>query len=435
MIPIAVQNLLVTVENASDAFMLGYISDTYLSAANLAGQVTQVYNTFLIAMCVGTTVLAAQYWGAKDIASIEEVLNITLRISINVGFLLFLVCMICPDHIMRFFTNETTLIGPGCTYLRYVATSYLFMGFSQVYMAIMKNSGKVKKSALIGSIAAGLNVALNFLLIFGLFGLPRLGIGGAALATTISHGVEFLLTVISSRQKNAVQFHLHDFFRSHARLRKKYIKYTMPNLIQSMSWRLATTVTIAIIGHLGRNIVAANSVAVIVFDAVCAICMALASGSGIIIGQMLGKAELDQARETGDQLLMIALFIGIGIATVMIVSIPGVQYLASSLSEQAIYYLKWILIILAIKMIGKAINNTLSNGIFVAGGDMHFLMKLDIINMWCVIVPIGLLAAFVFHLPALIVFALTNMDEYTKMYVEMKHYKKYKWVKNLTEEK
>ena len=433
-LPIALQNVLVTIVNASDAVMLGALNAESLSAANLAGQLMQVYNFFLVSLCVGTTVLAAQYWGKKDIESIKKVLHITLQISITVGVVFFAVCLTIPSIVMSFFTADATLIDLGSTYLRYVSGAYLFMSFSQVYMIIMKNTDRVKRSALYGAIAVALNLIFNTLLIYGLFGLPAMGVAGAALATMLARLVEFILTAFESRKQSSAGFSIKLLFTHHSELRKDYIKYTLPNVIQTMSWRIATTINIAILGHMSNDIVAANAVAIIVFDIMSAVAMAYASGCGITIGHALGNNELDEAKSYGDELLRWSRYIGLFLGGITAAISPLVIWLSKSLSDESKSYLQIMLIILAVKMIGKLNNCTLSNGIFVAGGDVRFHMKVDIINMWCVIVPLSLLAAYVFKLPVILVYLIINIDEYTKIYFEMSRYHKYIWVKNLTKE-
>lgn len=433
-IPMAIQNLLVTIVNASDAIMLGTLDVHSLSAANLAGQLMQIYNFFLVSLCVGTTILAAQYWGSKDTASVKKILHITLQISLSGGLLFFLICIFAPSLVMSFFTSDQTLIALGCDYLRYVSGAYLFMGFSQVYMIIMKNTGRVNQSALFGAITVGINIVLNTLLIFGLLGFPKMGIAGAALATTIARFIEFVLTVIASKEQARVGFSIKELFTKHSSLEKQYIDYTLPTIAQTMSWRIATTVNVAILGHMGNSVVAANAIAIIVSDIMSSIAMAYASGCGILIGPVLGNGDLDDAKGYGDVMLKHSRVLGVCLGLVTCIITPFVLFVTKSLSADSKDYLKIMLLIVAIKMVGKLNNASLSKGIFVAGGDIKYHMKVDIINMWCVIVPLSLIAAYVFKLPVFIIYLIMNMDEYTKIYFENSRYYKYIWVKNLTHE-
>ena len=140
--PIAIQNLMTALVSASDAFMLGFVSQTSLSAVSLATQIQFVHNLFMLALTIGATTLAAQYWGKGDTDSVEEILAIVLKISMAVSVVFFIAAMFFSGFLMRIFTNDIRLIQAGIPYLRIVSVSYLFMGFSQIYLCIMKNSQK-----------------------------------------------------------------------------------------------------------------------------------------------------------------------------------------------------------------------------------------------------------------------------------------------------
>lgn len=252
-LPIAVQNLMTALVGASDALMLGFLDQTALSAVSLATQVQFVLNLFFSALTIGMTVLAAQYWGKQDKESVEEVLCIALKISFLISLLFFTTALFFPRILMKIFTNEKLLIEAGIPYLQIVSWSYLFMGFSQMYLCIMKNSGRTTKSTIYGSSALVLNILLNAILIFGLFGLPQMGIAGAALATTISRAVELLFTVFENTKAGVVRVKLKYFRSDFARLKRDYYRYTMPVLANELVWGCGFTMFSAIMGHLGSD--------------------------------------------------------------------------------------------------------------------------------------------------------------------------------------
>ena len=179
-LPITFQQLMLAVVSASDALMVGAIGQDLLSAVSLASQVTFVYNLFLAALTIGTSMFAAQYWGKRDYASVEKILGIVLRTSLAVSLLFFVGATFLPGLLMRIFTTDPVLIRHGVRYLRIVGITYLLCGVSQIYLCIMKNSGLATRSMVIGSAAAALNLVLNAVLIYGLFGAPRMEAAGAA---------------------------------------------------------------------------------------------------------------------------------------------------------------------------------------------------------------------------------------------------------------
>ena len=191
-LPIAFQNLMSALVSASDAMMLGMVNQDSLSAVSLAAQVQFVLSLFWAALTIGTTILAAQYWGKNDRLSVEKILAIVLKYSFVISFLFFAAAALCPQALMRIFTNDVTLIALGAVYLRIVSWSYLLAGISQIYLCIMRNSGRTLKSTVFGSVSMVLNILLNGILIFGLFGFPKLGISGAAIATVIARAAELV---------------------------------------------------------------------------------------------------------------------------------------------------------------------------------------------------------------------------------------------------
>lgn len=430
--PIAVQNLMTALVSASDALMLGFLDQTALSAVSLATQVQFVLNLFFSALTIGTTVLAAQYWGKQDRESVEEVLCIALKISFLISVIFFMTAFFFPRVLMQIFTNEMPLIEAGFPYLRIVSWSYLFMGFSQIYLCIMKNSGRTTKSTVYGSFALVLNILLNAILIFGLLGFPQMGIAGAALATTISRAVELFLTIFENVKTDVVRIRLKYFCSNSVRLKRDYYRYTMPVLANELVWGCGFTMFSVIMGHLGSDAVAANSVANIVKNIIACVCLGIGTGSGILVGNELGSGNLETARKYGKLLCKISLITGAVSGIFILLLSPLVLMLTTSLTEQAHAYLQIMLYICSYYMIGKSINSTVIAGIFCAGGDTTFGFICDAVTMWIIIIPLGAFAAFILHLPILAVYFFLNLDELIKLPAVYRHYKQYKWVKNLT---
>lgn len=431
-VPIAMQNLMSAIVSASDALMLGMQGQTALSAVSLATQVQFVLNLFFAALTIGATVLAAQYWGKEDIKSVEQVLAISLRGSFLISALFFLAAAFFPEFLMRIFTNEAELIAPGTSYLQIVSGSYLCLGVSQVTLCIMKNSGRTLRSTIYGSSAVVINLILNAVFIFGLCGFPVMGIQGAALATLLARIVELILVLFENRRKEVVRIRLQYLKNPSPVLKKDYTYYTSPILANELVWGCGFTMFSVIMGHLGSDAVAANSIANIVKNMVACFCLGIGAGSGIIVGNELGGGNLEKAKEYGRKLCRIALVAGALSGMVLLAFSPLIFLFASNLSMQAKEYLKAMLYICSYYLIGKSINSTVVAGIFCAGGDTKFGLCCDVVTMWMIIIPVGAIAAFVLELPVLWVYFWLNLDEFLKLPAVYLHYKKYKWVKNLT---
>lgn len=432
-LPIAVQNLMSALVSASDALMLGWLDQESLSAVSLATQVQFVQNLFLSAITIGLTLLAAQYWGKKDQEAVENVLAIALRYSIGISVLFGIAAFCFPELLMKIFTNENQLIHLGAGYLRIVSASYIFTGISQLYLCVMKNSGRVTRSTIYGTVAIVLNLFLNALLIFGLAGFERHGIKGAAIATTIARAMELGLVLWENRNREVVRIRLKYLRRPADYLCKDFWKYTAPVFANEIVWGCGFTMFSVIMGHLGSDAVAANSIANIVKNIIACVSFGISAGSGIIIGNELGKGKLELARKYGDKLCHISIVIGIISGALILLSSPLVLTVAGTLSVQAKEYLKEMMYICSYYMIGKSASSVTIGGIFCAGGDTRFGLICDAINMWLVIVPMGILSAFVFKWPVMVVYFLLNLDEITKLPAIYIHYKKYNWVKNITQ--
>ena len=293
-LPLALQYLMSAIVSASDAVMLGFLNQDSLSAVSLATQVQFVLNLFYVALTIGTTILAAQYWGKGNIPSVEKTLGIATRFSMLISFLFFASALGCPSLLMRIFTNEATLIQLGIPYLRIVSFSYLLMGFTQIYLCIMKNSGRSLRSTIYSSAAMVLNIILNAVLIFGLAGFPALGIEGAAYATLIARVAETALVLMENGRKVPVKVHLSYIIKAEKTLQKDFIRYTLPMLLNELAWGCGFTMFSVIMGHLGNDAVAANSVANIVKNIIACVCLGIGTGSGIMVGNELGSGNMER---------------------------------------------------------------------------------------------------------------------------------------------
>ena len=430
-LPITFQQLMLAVVSASDALMAGVIGQDLLSAVSLASQVTFVYNLFLAALTIGTSMFAAQYWGKGDKNAIERILGIVLRTSMLVSAVFFAGTMFTPELLMRIFTEDPVLTVYGTDYLRIVSVTYLMCGISQIYLCIMKNSGLAAKSMVISSTAAGLNIILNAVLIYGLFGAPRMEAAGAAAATALSRVAELAWVLLELRKKGRIKIRLRYILHPDQPMRKEFWHYTFPVLGNELVWGGGFTMYSVIMGHLGTDAVAANSIANIVKNLIASLAMGIGNGGAIIVGNELGAGKLEKAKLYGGKLCRIAVISGICSGIFLLAVSPAVL-LVSDLSPTAEEYLKWMLVMCSYYMIGKYVNGTTISGIFCAGGDSRFGFLCDTVTLWCFTVPAGFITAFVLKMPVLLVYFIINLDEIVKLPAVYRRYKKYRWLKDLT---
>lgn len=430
-LPIAFQQFMLAAVNASDALMLGLLDQDSLSAVSLAGQVQFVFNLFLAAMTIGASMLAAQYWGKGDRDAVERILALVLKITTPVSLAVFLAAQLCPGLLMRIFTRDEVLIAGGVRYLQVVGMSYLMTGISQIFLCILKNSGQAMKSTVISSFSVVLNIFLNAVFIFGFWIFPEMGIAGAALATVIAKAAELLWLFVESCREGRIHLRMRYVIHTDPLLRKDFWKYTTPVLANEMVWGCGFTMYSVIMGHLGSDAVAANSIANIVKNLIACFCSGIGNGGGILVGNELGQGNLEKARSYGGRLCRISIVSGI-ISGLVLLALSPLILSVSNLSDVSAGYLRGMLLICSYYMIGRAVNATTIAGIFCAGGDSRFGLLCDTIVMWVIAVPLGLISAFVLNLPVLAVYFVISLDEMVKLPAVYRHYKKYAWVKDLT---
>lgn len=276
-----------------------------------------------------------------------------------------------------------------------------------------------------------MNIALNSVLIFGLLGFPKLEIAGAAVATVIARAIEVLWCIFETAKQDSIKLKFRNILHDDKALRHDFWKYTTPVLGNEIVWGVGFTMYSVIMGHLETDAVAANSVANVVKNLVACFGFGLGSGGGIIVGNELGAGRLEKAKEYGRRLCRLSIVCGTVSGLILLALSPLILAL-TDLSDTADTYLKQMLVMCSYYMIGKAVNGTTIAGIFCAGGDSKFGFLCDTVTMWCVTVPLGLIAAFVLKLPVLAVYFIVNLDEIVKLPAVYRHYIKYKWVKDLT---
>ena len=428
-LPIALQQFMTALVGACDAIMLGKLSQDAMSAVSLATQVTFVFNLFMFAFMAGENMFVAQYYGKGDYTGISQVFSLVTKICGCIAVVFLAGTLFFPEQLMRILTNEETLIVLGSEYLRVIGISYVFSGIAQTFLAIMKNCGAVNMSTLINGVMVVLNIVLNAVFIFGLSGFPKMGIKGAALATVLATVVQFLWSVgyVLCRIR-AVKFSLRSCEK---KLFGRFWQKAVPLLINNLAWGIGFSMYSVIMGHLGTDAVAANGIANISKNLVVCFCLGLGNAGSIIVGNRLGADRLQEAKEAGGTLTRTAIIAGIVSGLVLIALSPFITKMVD-LTPTARGYLQKMLLICSYYIAGKSVNCMTIGGIFAAGGDSKFGMLCDSVTLWCITVPLGCICAFILKLPVMVVYFVLNLDEIIKLPVVYRHYKKYKWIKNLT---
>lgn len=430
-LPLAFQALMLALVAASDAVMLGRVEQNSMAAVSLATQIQFIQNMMLCAVTGSIAILGAQYWGKGDKQAIHKIFGMSLRIASVISLFVCVLCVGFSNQLMLIFASDSELIRIGAGYLRIAGWSYLLTGFSQCFLGMMRVTDHADRCAFISSGAVIINIILNAVFIFGFLGLPAMGANGAALATLLARIIELVWAVISSYQKDFIHPSLGDLLTRDRLLAKDYIKCGMPLAGAAMFWGVGFTSYTAIMGHLGTDAAAANSVAAVVRDLMCCLCDGISAAGGIIVGNELGSGDLAKGKIYGGRIAKLSVYVGFFSTAVILLVTPLVTSFMI-LTPLAKRYLIGMMVIMSFYMIGRAINTVIINGVFASGGDTLFDVYSLAVSMWCIAVPLALLGAFVFKWPVLAVYACTCVDEVGKLPWVFFHYKRYKWVKDLT---
>ncbi len=430
--PIILQNLLSAAVTSADVVMLNFVGQEHISAVSLAAQYATVLFMILYGLGTGVTMLSAQYFGKGDLRAVDAVEGIALRFSVAVTALFAAAALLVPEAMMRVFTPDPQLIEIGAGYLRNVAAAYLCWGLTEIYLATLRSVGRVGISTALNTVAFTLNILLNAVFIFGLFGAPKLGAAGVALATSISRVVELILTLVVSGRSRDVRLKLSYMFIRSKALFRDFLRMAMPATLNDVSWGLAFSMYSVIIGQfLGTDMVAANSFTSLVRTFGTVLCFSVASGGGILLGQLLGDGRMEEAEKGASALMKLTVLSGVVGGLIVLAAMPFALRFAN-LTDQGKHYLRVMLLINTYYVMGQAVNTTLIAGVFRAGGDSRFGMICDSIDMWCYAVPLGFLAAAVLKLPPLWVYFLLCTDEFVKWPWVIGHYRSRKWLRNIT---
>ncbi len=430
-IPIVVQNLFNAAISSADVVMLNSVGQSHISAVSLAVQYSNLLHMLHFGLGSGLSMLCAQYWGKGDLKAIEKIQGIALRFVASASFVMAVLALCIPDLMMTVYTDDPELITIGASYIRIMSVGYLCWGFSEIYLAVLRSVEKVKISTMLNISALSLNIFLNAIFIYGWFGMPKMGAAGVALATTISRAVQLIACFAVSGMQEDVKFKPVAILWKPGVLMKDFLKLSVPALANDMVWGLAFSTYSIIMGHMGSDVVAANSIVEVVRSLGTTFCYALSSASAIYLGKWIGANQLERAREDSRRVLKLTVTAGVIGGLVVLGLSPFVLWFAD-LSDTAMGYLKIMLFINSYYIMGISVNSVLTCGVFRAGGDSRFGLVCDGINMWCYAVPLGFLNAFVFKLPPMVVYFFLFTDEFTKMPFALRHYRKGKWLKNIT---
>lgn len=431
MIPLVLQNVFSAAVHSADTVMIGLIGQDALSAVSLANQVQLVINPFFLGLTTGVSILTAQYWGSGDKTMIEKILGLGLKLGLIVSAFFAVATIVFPRPIMMLFTTEEPIIEQGTQYLQIVGVSYILNAVAQIYESSLKATKQVKKSMMIVTSALVLNVIFNALFIFGWFGLPKMGVAGVALGTVLARIFEMGWCFYESSYGKKVRIRVTYILENNKALFRDFCKYSLPLTFNGFVFGSSSACYSIMMGRMGGDVVAANSVAAIARNLAITGSSGLATAAGIYLGALLGANKLEQAKQDSIKIFRVALCVCVAGSGIILLARPFMVNILE-LTPTASSYLGTMMLWNAWHIIPNGINLLLFNGINCSGGDTKFGLICDICILWGIMVPVGFILAFWIKVPPLVVYAFLRQDELLKIPVMFKRYRSYKWVKNIT---
>lgn len=432
-VPIGLQSLLTALIGATDALMLGRLSQDAVSAVSLANQIAFIMSLFTGAAIGGGGVLIAQYYGRHDRRMVTNLLCMLLRIALFISFLFFALAMLVPGQLMRLYTRDAHLIEIGASYLRIVSLSYLFSGMTQCHLLVMKTEGNAARCVMISAASLTVDVAADYFLIYGAADVPGLGADGAAWSTVAVEALALLWCAADARRGGHVRPDRAGLRWHDAGISADWLRLSLPMLGSSLAWGLGFTLHSLIMGHLGSDATAAAAITSVVQELVTCVCKGFSAGAGIMLGRLLGQSLFDRARAAGRRFCRISFWVG-GIHAVLLILLGALCTGFFVLTDTACAYLSGMLVFGAFYVFAFSINTIVVCGIFPAGGDASYDAVSVLLASWCFALPLALLGAFVFHWPVLAVYMLMCSDEIVKLPWVYPRYRRYLWLNNLTRE-
>ena len=432
--PVALQGMLNTVVNLADTLMIGSLGATAIAAVGLANKVFFVFSLLVFGIVSGAGILAAQFWGSGDVKNIRKVLGLSILLALA-GALFFVVPAIaCPKAVMRIFTTSEGSIELGARYLRLAALTYPFIALTNVYVAMLRAVNKVVFPVISSCIAILTNICLNYVLIFGNFGAPCLGVAGAAVATLIARVIELcLVTGYVYRKRLPLACDLPDLFGWKGEFIRKFAETSAPVIANEFMWGLGTTMYSLAYGRMGDNAVAAITIATTIQDIVVVLFQGLSAATAVILGNELGAGKLKRAEKYATNFFILQFLVMAGAALVVIgirTPLIGLYHLDGAVARDV----SLCILVFAAYMPPKMFNYVNVVGVLRSGGDTKMCLFLDTSGVWLIGVPLAFLGALVWQLPIYLVYALVLSEEIYKMILGYIRYRQKKWLRNLAAE-
>jgi putative MATE family efflux protein len=430
-IPVAFQQFITASLNMVDVIMVGQLGEAAIAALGLANQVFFLLVLFLFGVTSGMAIFTAQFWGKGDEENIRKVLGICLTVAISVGFLFTLAATLIPEKVLGFYTEDPEVVALGKSYLRIVGFSYVFMAVTTSYFAVLRSITLVKMTVVVSVIAIVLKTSLGYLLIFGIGGLPALGVRGAAIGTTFGWIFEAILIIaLVYALKTPLAANPLTYFRFGRTFLGKVLKTAMPAAANEVFWSVGITIYNAVYAHIGTDAIASVQISATIEEIAFVFFIGLGNACAIMVGNKIGEREKEIAFEYGRRFTILTVLVAL-LAGVIILFLRGPVVGLYEISPLAAGNARRLMMIFALSAWLRSINFILFVGALRAGGDTRFAMFMELFSIWVIGVPAALIGGFVLQLPVHGVYMMVLIEELVKVFIISRRYLSRKWIHDL----
>ena len=429
--PVAMQSVIMVGVNLIDTIMLGKLGETALSASSLANQFIVLFIFMCMGISMGASVLTGRFWGARDMVSLKKVVTIAYRIGLGIALFFTVINFAFARQIMGFYSDEAPVVQAGTIYLRWSTATFLLMSMNTVSTNVIRSVGVNHISFIASLCSFFVNISANYVLIFGKFGFPEMGVAGAALGTVIARIVEAaIMCIYVFRVDQKLRYRIKDLFGKCADMLQEFLRISIPVMLSDSLLGIGESVLAVIMGHIGSQFVAANAITGVVQRLSTIFISGMAHAGCIITTQTLGTKDVEAAKRQGTTMLLIGTIVGIlaaGFITMLktpVINSYNITDDTKQIAHQLMNAISFIVVF-------RSANTILAKGVLRGGGDTKFLVYADTSLMWLIAIPLGAAAGLWLKLPSFWIYTCLYSDQILKAVWCLYRLRSGKWIKKI----
>ena len=432
LLTVSLQNVVAYSVNMADNLMLGSYSQVTLSGAATVNQIFFMVQQLSVGICDSLVIIGSQYWGRQNIRSLRKVGGCGLKLAAGGGLLIWALCLIFPSQLMAIFTTDASIASEGMAYMAIIKYTFVLFLITQAILATLRCAETVRIAFIVSCVSLVVNVGINYCLIFGKFGLPEMGIRGAAIGTLIARIVELIIVLVYTlKVDQKVRLFSENPLKKDPGISHDFSVLATQILVQELFWAVSIPLQSAILGHLSSDAIAANSIATTFYQYLKVVVRAMASASAVMIGSAIGRGNMEEVKREGRTLSVIDLIIGAILGLILFLLHKPLLSMYS-LTPEAYVMADQLLVLMAFLMVTMGYMMPVMNGILRGGGDAKFTLYVNMISTWAVVVPLSFMSAFWWKLPVVWVVFFSQSDQVFKAPIAFLRFRTYKWAKKLT---